>query len=242
MKQNSDLKFKRIISLGFYCGVAQELEKMHLRDASYPFDWVISDLNSINKLIANNFRNLFSINSLYRDGDYPYIVKHKEYKFDFYHDFSPENSIESQIEKVQNRYCRRILRFFDELNSKKSILFIRYLYEESKNGEINIEVSNDIQEFVNIIEKFTKNFKIVLIKHKELLLNDSSKNEHIIRVFDVDKPKGKYANDDFIHSSKEIEEFFGGEVMYNIFAKLKNIVFYRKKQILNKIKSIKKNK
>ncbi len=36
-------KFEHVISLGFFCSPALELKKLGFRDASYPFDWVISE-------------------------------------------------------------------------------------------------------------------------------------------------------------------------------------------------------
>lgn len=38
-----ETNYKHVISLGFFCSVALELERKGLRDASYPFDWLISD-------------------------------------------------------------------------------------------------------------------------------------------------------------------------------------------------------
>lgn len=32
----------RIVSLGCFCGVAQEMGRISFRDGSYPFDWLIS--------------------------------------------------------------------------------------------------------------------------------------------------------------------------------------------------------
>lgn len=39
--------FKHIISLGHFCGVAQELERLGLRDASYPFEWLITSSSAL---------------------------------------------------------------------------------------------------------------------------------------------------------------------------------------------------
>ncbi len=53
--------YKNIMSLGYFCGVARELERVGLRNASYPFDWIIStDFKQVIKLIENNFENFLS--------------------------------------------------------------------------------------------------------------------------------------------------------------------------------------
>lgn len=36
--------YQNYISLGYFCGVAQDLEKLGLRNTSSPFDWCITDL------------------------------------------------------------------------------------------------------------------------------------------------------------------------------------------------------
>lgn len=36
-------KYESVISLGYFCSVAIELEKMGIRNFSTPFDWLITD-------------------------------------------------------------------------------------------------------------------------------------------------------------------------------------------------------
>lgn len=37
------------ISLGYFCSIAMDLEKLGLRNESLPFDWVISDFEGVSK-------------------------------------------------------------------------------------------------------------------------------------------------------------------------------------------------
>ncbi|HXK50786.1 MAG TPA: DUF1796 family putative cysteine peptidase, partial [Clostridiales bacterium] len=101
------MKYKYIISLGHFCSVASELERKGYRNYSLPFDWVITTLGSVNALIENNFSDLLKCTYLYRDPKYNYIVKHKGYGFDFYHDFKVNNEIQCQIENFKHTLLKR---------------------------------------------------------------------------------------------------------------------------------------
>lgn len=52
--------YNHFISLGSFCSLASELERFGLRDASYPFDWLISDFKDVIYLIDNEFDDLFN--------------------------------------------------------------------------------------------------------------------------------------------------------------------------------------
>ena len=56
--------FENVISLGFYCEVAKELERIGLRSASYPFDWLISSWSGVEKMIDNNFDGFLNYDDL----------------------------------------------------------------------------------------------------------------------------------------------------------------------------------
>ena len=71
--------YQHIISLGHFCAVASELDKLGFREASLPFDWIISPLDSVIDLINNNFEDFLNPDLLYRDSKRPYIVLNKRY-------------------------------------------------------------------------------------------------------------------------------------------------------------------
>ena len=50
-------KYSNIISLGFFCSVATEIERIGMRSCSYPFDCVISDFKNVEDMIENHFQN-----------------------------------------------------------------------------------------------------------------------------------------------------------------------------------------
>ncbi len=123
-------KFEHIISLGHFCGVAQELERLGLRDASYPFDWLITQRSAAEELIENRFEDFLTYDLLYQDSQHPGIYRNKRYGFgvSFYHDFSAFIPLKEQLDAVTQKYNRRIHRFYDAI--REPTLFIRYINNE----------------------------------------------------------------------------------------------------------------
>lgn len=59
--------YKHVISLGSFCSPALEIERLGLRDGSYPFDWVLSrSMNNVVELISNGFSDLFNVDYFYQ--------------------------------------------------------------------------------------------------------------------------------------------------------------------------------
>lgn len=221
LKKNT-LQFERIISLGFFCSVALELEKYGRRDRSYPFDWVISDIHSINNLMKNDFTDLFSEELLYRNSDYPYIIHHKNYTFDFYHEFDSNLSIESQIKSVESKYRRRINNFYT--NIKTPTLFIRYLlYDElpfwtEKENELMLQ-----------LKKFNKDNSVLLIANRGVTFDHEKLTEGVVALFEVDPNEKDTVSRNFLQDNKHVRDFIL-TINYPNKVKTKNYyVFFLKK-------------
>lgn len=57
--------YKSVVSLGFFCGPSQELERIGLRSYSLPFDWLITeDFKVVLSLIENNFERFLQEENL----------------------------------------------------------------------------------------------------------------------------------------------------------------------------------
>lgn len=115
------------VSLGCFCGVAMELERIGLRSLSLPFDWLITgNLGTVLELIKNNFQGFLDPDSLYQEAsvnkNYYY---NQEMDIHFYHDFSAYQSFEGQIDAVKKKYDRRIQRFYKVIQNPT--VFIRYI-------------------------------------------------------------------------------------------------------------------
>ncbi len=100
-------EYKHYISLGYFCSVAMELEKYGLRDASYLFDWLITDFEGVMDAISNYFYDYVLFDNLYQNKDNRSIYFDKKYKFSYVHDFNKYRSLNSQIDQVK-KYRRDI--------------------------------------------------------------------------------------------------------------------------------------
>ncbi len=127
-----DQKYKNLISLGHFCGVASECERMGLRSFSSPFDWLITEKFSVVlDLIDTNFSDFLRYDDLYQEYDKsPSWYVNLPLAIHFYHNFNANDSLVSQIGKVQEKYKRRIIRFYEKI--KEPTLFIRYCYSHEE--------------------------------------------------------------------------------------------------------------
>lgn len=128
------MKFNHVISLGYFCSVAMELERTGLRTASYPFDWVISDnFEKVIKMIETNFEGLLDYDYLYQEE----ILDHyynSNVQIHFYQDFNSIDSLEKQIVDVSEKYKRRIERFYKSIS--EPTLFVRYCRDKTEEDYI----------------------------------------------------------------------------------------------------------
>lgn len=172
MTTNNDVKYRHIISLGYFCSVASEIERFGFRDKSYPFDWVLSkSFDKVIELISNNFKNLVKEEELYQQEESRRSYKNLYYDFQFVHDFSEGKSFDSQIKFVQEKYDHRIVRFYQAIQSPT--LFIRYIVDEN---ELNFVVNNTqgLENFLSLIIQI-----IILFILQTMMLNHLIPNQLI---------------------------------------------------------------
>lgn len=157
-------EFKHFISLGYFCSIALELNRIGLRDCSSPFDWCISDWIGVETVIDNHFKGFLDYDKLKQSSKIHSHYKN-EYEIYFYHDFNEYGSLKNQLPEVQNKYKRRIDRFYK--NITEPTLFIRYISSENGREEIDYIEKN----YSNIIEKlrqFNNKNDIIFIANKEI--------------------------------------------------------------------------
>lgn len=118
-----------VVSLGYGCQVAWQLQIHGYRKQAYPFDWLRTSFESLFSFIYNkgaNFLDLDKINVLgpYL-GDPVYLqVVDMVYGIQSFHDFESRNPL-GNYQDVKSKYDRRVKRFFQLLATKKKILFVR---------------------------------------------------------------------------------------------------------------------
>ncbi len=172
------------LTIGYDCSPASALKDLNLRDFALPFDWVVSNIKSLQKCFETNFvdfhkKIVFNYNKT-RLIDY--------YGFQFPHDYplthmtNFENNIGEGVfgeengkfitdkwynyyDVVLNKYNRRIERFKNIINDTKPIIVLcRYN-------------TKDVLELQELFIKYYKNKNIYFINScNELFENEYIKN------------------------------------------------------------------
>lgn len=163
------------IPLGSSCSVAYQLQQLNVRQCAYPFDWLrVELLDNITNVLKNNFdefvtscqetsvSNNFPIST---DDQFPNsndktqnsIIMKNKYEMKFYHDFNDKTS----LKEVDEKYKRRIERFYKIIKETNKVCFIR---DELKTNKITDCM---IREFIEEIKKINPliQVKIIIIIH-----------------------------------------------------------------------------
>ena len=155
------------ISLGYFCSVSMQLEKLGLRDASYPFDWNISDFKGVIEAIDNNFQDFIEYKFLAQNSLIRNYYKNTKYEIQFFHDFTKYKSLEKQLPAVEKKYARRIKRFYETI--KEPTVFLRYISDESlvegKSKEL-IWIENNYDYIMNVIKRYNRENSIIFIANE----------------------------------------------------------------------------
>lgn len=190
--------FEHYISLGHCCFVGIELEQLGLRDASMPFDWVRTRWKAIEYSFLHNFKNYLDYNSLYQKKNALHTYKNLDYGVGFVHDFVDYKPLKSQIKDVQNKYNRRIERFFSHI--KEPTLFIRYMWDYDE----LVYISAHYTEIEKMIKKYNSANEIVFISHD--IPNDIDLSD-IKLLFFIDKDANSELNEKPLSSNTELYSF-----------------------------------
>lgn len=168
------------IGLGEVCTVAAALEAFNLRNAAYPFDWTISEYESICKVLQEDFKDFLHLDYLSVRSDFHGIIN--KYGLVFVHDFPPLEytgalNIDAPITggilhpnwmnalpEIEKKYLRRIERFRDVCKSNKKVYFIRHQGIRSQNDAITLR---------DILKRSYPNLDFTLV----IIGNDDSFNE-----------------------------------------------------------------
>ena len=154
--------YEHVISLGYFCSTALELQRYGLRDGSYPFDWNISFLEPTLTLIRSDFEGFLVRDRLVRDPTRPGIVHDTGSGIDVYNDFAPDLSIDDQFAEVSAKYARRIERF--RRATRQRTLFVRYIV----NLEEHAYLDEHMAEVMAILRKSNPLNDLVLVGTDDL--------------------------------------------------------------------------
>jgi hypothetical protein len=133
--QNPDVLF---VSLGSHCEVAGRLKGNQLREASFPFDWLLSVNHELFvQLLHERFQYFLEEQYFFQRPKEPHIVGNAYYKIEFWHDWpfptlsTDEERYAVQLREIKEKYQRRIERFLRLNEYPGRVYFIRAAYDLS---------------------------------------------------------------------------------------------------------------
>lgn len=197
MQTNStEKKYESVISLGYFCNVSMELERVGLRFASYPFDWVISsDFGKVISLIKNKFEGFMLYENLLQEYKInPKYYYDKENDIHFYHDFSSNKALLSQYDKAFSKYQRRTKRLTEQL--QRPTLLIRYILDKSELNYIN----EHCEEINAVIKEYNPDNDIIYVTDTEL-------TSEKIKLFFAKKENGRTVSAKMLDACPELLEY-----------------------------------
>lgn len=211
------------ISLGYFCSVAMELERFGLRAMSSPFDWLIVDFKGAIDAIENQFENFLEYEYLAQSRENRSWYKNLKYQICFFHEFDQYHSLKSQLAPVQEKYRRRIRRFYETI--QQPTIFVRYISDGKKidgKAEELIWIEENFDRIEALIKGFNQENQIIFIANTGV---ESDK----IKIYHVEPdPNDTVAR---VPSDKNpaLKDFFESAQIEN---KVKNLQRYHEKQKL----------
>lgn len=229
-----DKYYQNYISLGYFCEVAHDLEKLGLRNQSSPFDWGISSFENVIDAIDTEFDGFMDYDNLSQDVNNRDHYREDKYHFYFFHDFSRYYSLDNQYEDVKIKYCRRINRFLQAI--KNPTLFVRYIsIEEIDNNSKSVElkwIESNFERMMSVLRRYNPENDIVFI-------GDETVKSDRIKVYMVKRDEGDVVSRLPIINNQELYpllssvEFPGKEEnieRYNRKIQIRKSFFYRLKR------------
>ena len=182
----------KIISIGSNCNPRSFIKKYY-RMESYPFDYLITNIDFvINTFETSNF-DFCSIKNLYFDykeckHHQNLHIKNKEtdYTALSIHDIKINEDLSKVIPVVDEKYKRRFKRLYDILNSEEEVLLIREILDKQDSV---IQINDTIEKLdylYNLVQKkFNKSVTMCVIETlgaKATIFNDLKSNNKNLNI------------------------------------------------------------
>ena len=159
--------YKHYVSLGYFCSVALDLERLGLRDASYPLDWCITDLQGGILALEKHFEGLLDYELLSQSVAIPDHYRNDRYGIHFFHDFNRFEPLSDQLPSVRSKYERRIERFYRDI--QEPTLFIRYILQAEDGSSAEMAWAEEHREQIEaLIKSFHPENEIIYIANEGL--------------------------------------------------------------------------
>lgn len=190
------------ISLGYFCSVAMELEKLGLRSESSPFDWLISDFEGVIHSIRNHFEDFLEPTYLAQNSRNRAHYKNIKYNLQFFHDFNQYQSLDDQLPAIQNKYNRRIQRFYKSIS--EPTLFIRYINDKAIADNTSKEllwIEENYDSILSLLKSFNDQNDILFIA------NDGVSSQKF-KIYNVKKDDGDNVARSPLTKDPALQKFF----------------------------------
>ena len=176
--------YKNYISLGYFCSVAMELERIGLRSASYPFDWLVTqDMSQVVKMVETHFDGFLDPVALRPLSGQNRIYVNSETGFQFVHDFNETQTFGEQYHEVLEKFERRIDRFYHDI--QEPTLFLRYISDEKKDGDGVMSdlrwIEKNHSHIIEILKSYNPDNDVIWIA------NSSLRSDVIEKIYHVEK-------------------------------------------------------
>jgi len=161
------MKYMHYISLGYFCSIAIELERLGLRAESAPFDWLISDFKGVLLAMEEHFADWLEYDFLVQNRANRAYYMNTKYHVQFYHDFDKYTPLAKQLPMVQDKYNRRIQRFYQTIS--EPTLFIRYISDEEKVNGVSAEllwIEENYDSITSTLKSFHPQNEILFIANE----------------------------------------------------------------------------
>lgn len=224
----NDYQFENVVSLGWFCSVALENQRMGLRPYSLPFDWLlISNFESVLQLLQTHFSSFLDAKNLHQESGDPAYYHDTAYGIHYYHDFTADKSLEEQLPAVRQKYDRRISRLYETISYPT--LFVRYCAYVT---EMEYICSN-YDAIRSQLKQYNERNEIIFIYDKDFSWRSD------ITAFFVEPDKGDTTARKFLNKNKKLKQFIRKNVKCSQstcksrLLYLKNVMRKIKKKILN---------
>ena len=144
----------KIISIGCNCN-ARTFIKDNFNMESYPFDWLITNIDFLINVFETSSFDFCNIENLYYNFTNETIhIRNKNNSALSIHDMEGLNQqqFKQQIPIVNEKYERRLKRLYDVLNSNEEVLLIRQILEKQS----SVNQVDDSTEKLNYLSNLLK--------------------------------------------------------------------------------------
>lgn len=235
------------ISLGYFCSIASDLEKLGLRNQSSPFDWCISDLEGVILAIKDGFVDFTNYKYLKQNAQNRNYYKNIKYNIQFFHDFDKYKTLRNQLPAVSQKYNRRIEKFYKTIS--QPTVFIRYINDEQRENGISNEltyIENNYNQIIDVLKSYNINNEIIFIANEGVEFRGEMASS--IKIYNVKKDSQDVVSRNPLYSNEELYTILSNVDVKN---KAENIERYQKKEkhknrilyrikikVINKLKKI----